>query len=156
MFQKQGDKAAVLSEMIDNMAEKLQASLGVEEFSSLCIPTQEEVYVTGRICCDSNGKLNSQSVILEGSQELSSGHQINLGLSELRQFGLFPGQVVAVEGVNSTGQKLVVNKLCTGVQLPFHSPVENAEHASEEILKIRTIFNVSGCWPIYNFRQPTL
>ena len=63
MFQKQGDKAAVLSEMIDNMAEKLQASLGVEEFSSLCIPTQEEVYVTGRICCDSNGKLNSQSVI---------------------------------------------------------------------------------------------
>lgn len=30
----------VLSELIDNMAEKLQTSLGVEEFSSLCIPTQ--------------------------------------------------------------------------------------------------------------------
>jgi len=40
MFQKQGDKATVLGELIDNMAEKLQASLGVEEFSSLCIPTQ--------------------------------------------------------------------------------------------------------------------
>ena len=89
--------------------------------------------VIGRICCDSNGKLNSQSVILQGSQKFSSGHQINLGLSELRQFGLFPGQIVAVEGVNSTGQKLVVNKFCTGVQLPFHSPVENAEHASEGI-----------------------
>ena len=91
------------------------------------------MYVIGRICCDSNGKLNSQSVILQGSQKFSSGHQINLGLSELRQFGLFPGQIVAVEGVNSTGQKLVVNKFCIGVQLPFHSPVENAEHASEEI-----------------------
>ena len=30
----------VLSELIDNMAQKLQASLGVEEFSSFCIPTQ--------------------------------------------------------------------------------------------------------------------
>jgi len=51
------------------------------------------VSVIGRICCDSNGKLNSQSVILEGSQELSSGQQIKLDLSELRQFALFPGQV---------------------------------------------------------------
>ena len=50
--------------------------------------------VIGRICCDSNGKLNSQSVILEGSQELFSGQQIKLDLSELRQFALFPGQVV--------------------------------------------------------------
>jgi len=36
-----------------------------------------------------------------------------LDLSEFRQFALFPGQIVAIEGVNSTGQKLVVNKLCT-------------------------------------------
>ena len=50
--------------------------------------------VIGRICCDSNGKLNSQSVILEGSQELSSGQRIKLDLSELRQFALFPGQVM--------------------------------------------------------------
>ncbi|XP_020622597.1 DNA polymerase alpha subunit B-like isoform X1 [Orbicella faveolata] len=144
MFQKQGDKATVLGELIDNMAEKLQASLGVEEFSSLCIPTQEEVFVIGRICCDSNGKLNSQSVVLEGSQELSSGQQIKLDLSELRQFALFPGQVVAIEGVNSTGQKLVVNKLCTGVQLPFHSPVENVEHGSEDITSEPFLMSVAA------------
>lgn len=30
----------VLSELIDDMAEKIQASLGVEEFSSLCMPSQ--------------------------------------------------------------------------------------------------------------------
>ncbi|KAL9953110.1 hypothetical protein ACROYT_G040470 [Oculina patagonica] len=132
MFQKQVDKAAVLSELIDDMAEKLQASLGVEEFSSLCVPTQEEVSVIGRICCDSNGKLNPQSVILEGSQELSSGQRIKLDLSEMRQFALFPGQVVAIEGVNSTGQKLVVNKICTGIQLPFRSSVEAVQEASED------------------------
>jgi len=54
------------------------------------------VSVIGRICCDSNGKLNSQSVILEGSQDLSSGQQIKLDLSEFRQFALFPGQVMYI------------------------------------------------------------
>ena len=49
--------------------------------------------VVGRICCDSNGKLNAQSVLLEGSQELSSGAKVKLDLSEIRQFALFPGQV---------------------------------------------------------------
>lgn len=51
--------------------------------------------VIGRICCDSNGKLNAQSVLLEGSQDLSSGVRVKLDLSEIRQFALFPGQVKA-------------------------------------------------------------
>jgi len=131
MFQKQADKAAVLSDLIDDMAEKLQASLGVEEFTSLCTPSQEEVSVIGQICCDSNGKLNSQSVMLEGSQELSAGVRVKLDLSEVRQFALFPGQVVAAEGLNSTGQKLVVRKICTGIQLPFRSEPAS-EHMSSE------------------------
>ena len=55
---------------------------------------KEEVSVIGRVCCDSNGKLNAQSVMLEGSQELSSGARVKLDLSEVRQFALFPGQVM--------------------------------------------------------------
>lgn len=85
------------------------------------------------MCCDSNGKLNAQSVILEGSQEISSGQRIKLDLSELRQFTVFPGQVIAVQGLNSTGQKLVVNKICTGVQLPFQPSLDNVEPASEDM-----------------------
>ncbi|XP_068731616.1 DNA polymerase alpha subunit B-like [Montipora capricornis] len=124
MFQKQAEKAVVLSDLIDDMAEKLQQSLKVEEFSNLSVQSQEEVPVIGRICCDSNGKLNVQSVLLEGSQELSGGTRVKLDLSEVRQFALFPGQIVAAEGVNSTGEKLVVNKICTGMQLPFWSSLE--------------------------------
>lgn len=44
----------VLCELIDTMAEKLQASLGVEEFSSLCIPTQVSLLLlksVASICC---------------------------------------------------------------------------------------------------------
>lgn len=59
----------------------------------LLFAIKEEVSVIGRICCDSNGKLNAQSVLLEGSQDLSSGVRVKLDLSEIRQFALFPGQV---------------------------------------------------------------
>lgn len=33
----------VLSDLIDDMAEKLHESLGVEEFSSLCVPSQVRI-----------------------------------------------------------------------------------------------------------------
>lgn len=49
--------------------------------------------VLGQIGCDSNGKLNARSVILEGDQEHSSGGQVPVDVSELAEYSLFPGQV---------------------------------------------------------------
>ena len=49
--------------------------------------------MVGRICCDSEGRLNERSVLLEGSVELSSGMRTKLDLSKLDSFKLFPGQV---------------------------------------------------------------
>ncbi|NXA81464.1 DPOA2 polymerase, partial [Thryothorus ludovicianus] len=39
------------------------------------------------------------------------GAQVPLDLSELPEYSLFPGQVVALEGTNSTGKRMVVSKL---------------------------------------------
>ena len=50
--------------------------------------------MAGRICCDSNGKLNAKSVILEGSRDTSMGKCIPLDLTELKQYSMFPGQVL--------------------------------------------------------------
>lgn len=49
--------------------------------------------MVGRICCDSEGRLNERSVLLEGSVELSNGMRTKLDLSKLDSFKLFPGQV---------------------------------------------------------------
>lgn len=49
--------------------------------------------MVGRICCDSEGRLNERSVLLEGSVELSNGMRTKLDLSKLESFKLFPGQV---------------------------------------------------------------
>lgn len=71
----------------------------------------------GQIGCDSNGKLNSKSVILEGDREHSSGTQIPVDLSELKEYSLFPGQVrLEPSGVQaraaSGGQPFLVFHLC--------------------------------------------
>ena len=53
---------------------------------------QEEVLAVGRVCCDSEGRLNECSVLLEGSMELSGGQRVRLDLSKLQNFRVFPGQ----------------------------------------------------------------
>jgi DNA polymerase alpha subunit B len=93
------------------MADHLQKIHNIDELVHLALPTQEEVTVAGRVCCDSHGKLNPKSVVLEGSIDTSSGKTIPVDLSQLKEYALFPGQVVAMAGHNSTGQKFVASKL---------------------------------------------
>ncbi|XP_052274858.1 DNA polymerase alpha subunit B-like isoform X2 [Dreissena polymorpha] len=119
MFQKMSDKRDVLNDLIEDMADHLQKVHNIEEFSHAVLPTQEEVTVCGRVCCDSNGKLNAKSVVLEGSIDTSAGKVIPLDVSQLKEYALFPGQIVALTGHNSTGQKFVANKLFESVALPL-------------------------------------
>uniref|UniRef100_A0AAY4E1Z4 DNA polymerase alpha subunit B n=1 Tax=Denticeps clupeoides TaxID=299321 RepID=A0AAY4E1Z4_9TELE len=110
MFQRLRDVRDVLSENIDGLGEELRLHFNIEEFSPVSLPAQDKVTVLGQVCCDSNGKLNAQSVLLEAGQE-HGGRQVPVDLSELNEFSLFPGQVVIMEGMNTTGNKLVASKL---------------------------------------------
>ncbi|XP_022093161.1 DNA polymerase alpha subunit B-like [Acanthaster planci] len=121
MFHKFTDKASVLNDMIESMAQQLQETHGIESFSHLALPIQESVTVVGRVCCDtSNGRLNAQSVLLEGSVETSSGKQVMLSLSNIKEFSLFPGQIITLDGINSTGVKLVASKIYESIALPLN------------------------------------
>ncbi|NXK72979.1 DPOA2 polymerase, partial [Amazona guildingii] len=111
MFQNALDVREVLSWRIEELGDALKNHHHLEDFTSVSLPAQEPVTVLGQIGCDANGKLNAKSVVLEGDREHSSGGQIPLDLSELRDYSLFPGQVVALEGTNSTGRRMVVSRL---------------------------------------------
>ncbi|XP_023566572.1 DNA polymerase alpha subunit B isoform X3 [Octodon degus] len=124
MFQKLTDIREVLTYKIEELGSKLKEHYKIEAFTPLLVPAQEPVTLLGQIGCDSNGKLNSKSVILEGDQEHSSGARVPVDLSELKEYSLFPGQVVIMEGINTTGRKLVATKLYEGVPLPFYQPTE--------------------------------
>ncbi|KAM3824981.1 DNA polymerase alpha subunit B [Vipera latastei] len=126
MFQDLLENRDVLSYKIEELGEALRAHYKIDEFSSVMVPAQESVTVLGQIGCDSNGKLNPQSVILEGDREHSSGAFIPVDISELSDYSLFPGQVVVMEGMNSSGNKLIASKLYEGVPLPFQKPAEAA------------------------------
>lgn len=71
---------------------------------------QETFHICGIICCDSVGKLNGQSVLLQGSQSTSLGCAIPLDLSGLSDYCLFPGQIAAFAGSNPTGRQFVATK----------------------------------------------
>lgn len=124
MFQKLPDIREVLTCRIEELGSELKEHYKIEAFTPVLAPAQEPVILLGQIGCDSNGKLNSKSVILEGDREHSSGAQIPVDLSELKEYSLFPGQVVIMEGINTTGRKLVATKLYEGVPLPFLQPTE--------------------------------
>ena len=54
---------------------------------------QEEITCVGRICCDSMGKLNAKSMLIEGTKRISNGERVNFDVSEVGSFSSFPGQV---------------------------------------------------------------
>lgn len=68
------------------------------------------------MCCEAaEGRLNKTSVVLEGSRRDSGGCRIKLDLSDMDGgFALFPGQIIAVEGVNASGHKMVVKRVVEG------------------------------------------
>ncbi|XP_057584542.1 DNA polymerase alpha subunit B isoform X2 [Hippopotamus amphibius kiboko] len=112
MFQKLPDIREVLTCKIEELGSELKEHYKIEAFTPVLVPAQEPVTLLGQIGCDSNGKLNHKSVILEGDREHSSGAQIPVDLSELQEYSLFPGQ---------------------GVPLPFHQPTEE-DGDSEQIM----------------------
>uniref|UniRef100_A0A8C9VMT8 DNA polymerase alpha subunit B n=1 Tax=Scleropages formosus TaxID=113540 RepID=A0A8C9VMT8_SCLFO len=120
MFQRLRDIRNVLIEKIEELGEELRSHFKIEEFSPVTLPAQDPITVLGQVCCDSNGKLNAQSVLLEAGQD-QGGKRVPLDLSELKEYSLFPGQVVIMEGMNTTGNRLVPSKLYEGVPLPFYS-----------------------------------
>ena len=75
--------------------------------------------VCGRICCEApDGRINKASIVLEGSRRDSAGRRVHLDVEQVQSYSLFPGQIVLVEGVNSSGRKMVAKRIVEGVAIP--------------------------------------
>ena len=119
-----------------HMCEK--ASLKAEDLQPVGIPSPETVWVCGRICCEAEtGKINSQAVMLEGSRRESGGRRVKLDLVEVGAYSLFPGQIVLVEGINSSGRKMVVKRIVEGFpsDLPKTAPQKLLEFSHSSLFQ---------------------
>nr|SVE86183.1 EOG090X07VJ [Daphnia similis]SVE86811.1 EOG090X07VJ [Daphnia similis] len=115
MFSRLRDKFEVLEEQINDLGDLMKNKLGIDDFEPNCVLKSETFHTVGRICCDatSGSRLNTSSLLLEGTRNTSSGQSVPLDVSQLKEFSFFPGQVIAVEGSNPTGKKMVVTSIST-------------------------------------------
>lgn len=120
MFERMRDTALALDETICRVGDNLieQYKFVPEDLIDFNSTHPDQAVGIGRVQCDSDGKLNSNSVILHGSLDTCSGAAIPLDLSQTPSFSLFPGQVVAVDCHNPTGTRLVASKVYDGAVKP--------------------------------------
>ena len=111
MFERMRDTAVALDETICRVADRLadKHQLAAEDMLDLGSTQAEPAVGVGRVQCDSEGRLNSNSVVLHGSLDTSSGVSLPVDLSQAPSFSLFPGQVVAMECHNPTGSRYDTN-----------------------------------------------
>jgi len=114
MAMKLSEASEVLDDRIDEFRQLLQESLGLEDsaFGNPSYQSPSEIITVGRICSDtSEGKLNTASLVLEGSRRWGSGRRIPLKLDSLTSYNFFPGQIVALRGTNASGETFVVSEV---------------------------------------------
>jgi len=111
---------AQLLHLSEQVAEKHSNGVIQDLLSPIQKPSPDEVCVFGRICnAAHSGKMNSTSILLEGSRDYSNGRRIQLKLTNIPSYSLFPGQVVTVKGYNPQGNGIAATDIYDGVPLPY-------------------------------------
>ncbi|KAK3913841.1 DNA polymerase alpha subunit B [Frankliniella fusca] len=122
MYERLTTKACVLNDVVDWLGKEICVRHGLEDPDHLKKLHSEPFIGVGHICCDANGRLNPTSVLLEGARgHPSFGISVPLKLTSVSSYAIFPGQVVAVEGTNPTGETLVAQRVLCDAPLPLPS-----------------------------------
>ncbi|EMD87805.1 hypothetical protein COCC4DRAFT_73563 [Bipolaris maydis ATCC 48331] len=122
MAMKLSEASEVLDDRIDEFRDILKEFAGLDEsaFGNPNYASPSEIIAVGRIACDtSEGKLNTASLVLEGSRRHGSGRRVPLNVEGLQSYNFFPGQIVALRGTNASGDSFVVSEV---LSLPLLNP----------------------------------
>eukprot|EP00804_Cyclotella_cryptica_P020766 CCRYP_016600-RA/>CCRYP_016600-RA protein AED:0.02 eAED:0.02 QI:214/1/1/1/1/1/2/151/650 len=109
------------------------------------VPGQSSVVCVGRVCNEAHeGRLNSTSLLLEGSRRHSNGARISVDLPKDLSYSLFPGQIVAMEGMNASGRCIRPIKVMEGAAPPketvaAHEVMQYYQQTNGQPLKIVTM-----------------
>ncbi|XP_034250345.1 DNA polymerase alpha subunit B isoform X2 [Thrips palmi] len=122
LYERLTTKACVLNDVVEWLGKEICLRHNLDEPDHLKKLHPERFVGIGHVCCDANGKLNHTAVLLEGARgHPSFGISVPLKLASVPSYALFPGQVVAVEGTNPTGEVLVAEKVYCDAALPLPS-----------------------------------
>lgn len=121
MAMKSSEASEILDVRIDEFMQLVQVHHSLEDsaFGSAASQSINEIVAVGRIASDSSdGKLNTASLVLETSRRMGAGLRIPLRMDPLPGFQFFPGQIVALRGLNVTGEEFVASEVLEAPLLP--------------------------------------
>ncbi|MCJ1309724.1 DNA-directed DNA polymerase alpha subunit pol12 [Agyrium rufum] len=133
------EASEVLDDRIDEFLTLIQEHHKLEDsaFGNASAKSTSEIVAVGRIACDTpEGKLNAASVVLESSRRTGAGRRIPLQLDEVTSQGFFPGQIVAVRGINASGKYFAVNEVLEVPLLPLATSVPSEIEAAHKRLGV--------------------
>ncbi|KAI9743155.1 MAG: DNA-directed DNA polymerase alpha subunit pol12 [Claussenomyces sp. TS43310] len=118
---KSSEASEILDDRIDEFMLLVQAHHKLDEsaFGSAASQSINEIVAVGRIASDSSdGKLNTASLVLEISRRMGAGLRIPIKVDQIPGFQFFPGQIVALRGINASGESFTVNEILDTPLLP--------------------------------------
>lgn len=111
---KSSEASEILDDRIDEFMLLVQEHHKLDDsaFGSAASQSINEIVAVGRIASDSTmGKLNASSLVLETSRRMGGGLRIPLKVESIPGFQFFPGQIVALRGINASGEDFRVSEI---------------------------------------------
>ena len=114
------EASEVLDDRIDEFQSLIQSHYNLEDaaFGNAASESTNEIVAVGRIVSDTpEGKLNANSLMLETSRRTGAGLRVPLKVESI-SWEFFPGQIVAVRGINPSGDFFSINEVLEMPLLP--------------------------------------
>lgn len=121
MAMRLSEASEILDDRIDEFMTLFQKEYETEDlpFGSAATQSTSEIVAVGRIASDSmEGKLNPASLVLETSRRTGAGLRVPLKVDNLPAVNFFPGQIVALRGINASGNYFSVKEVLSAPLLP--------------------------------------
>ncbi|PSK43077.1 hypothetical protein B9Z65_7031 [Elsinoe australis] len=131
MAMKLSEASEILDDRIDEFTALVQEKHGFPEsaFGNPAARSTSEIIAVGRIASDSEGSINSASLVLETSRRMGAGLRVPLKIDG-QAYDFFPGKIVALRGINASGEAFHVSELISipHLALPASRPAELEMH----------------------------
>lgn len=121
MAMKLSEASEILDDRIDEFAALIQDHHGLSDsaFGNPAAQSTAEIVAVGRIASDTaEGKMNTASLVLETSRRMGAGLRVPLRMENVA-FDVFPGKIVALRGINPSGEYFTVSEV---LSIPLLAP----------------------------------
>ncbi len=137
MAMRLSESSEILDDRIDEFTDIFEKKYESEDitFGSAAVQSTSEIVAVGRIASDSTeGKLNPASLVLETSRRSGAGKRVPLNVDSIPSVNFFPGQIVALLGINASGNYFSVKEVLPPPLLPpAVSSVPTIETTNERV-----------------------